>query len=149
MNREFAWLFLSLNGRIDRQLYWLSYALLMVGVVAIHRLMESLSVYLLRPPGRSWDQIELSIALMLPTLAAVVLAMWPLTVTFTKRLHDLNLSAWWVLILPAAGLGSKMLNIDNYAGFIIIALIGATPGTRGGNRFGPDPLARDADAFGR
>jgi uncharacterized membrane protein YhaH (DUF805 family) len=47
-----------------------------------------------------------------------------------KRLHDLNLSGWWVLVGAIPFLGPL-------CGIVIIF----TRGTRGPNRYGPDPLA--------
>lgn len=47
-----------------------------------------------------------------------------------RRLHDRDMSAWWLLLwfIPLVG-------------WIIILVIAALPGTDGANRFGPDPLA--------
>lgn len=55
--------------------------------------------------------------LIIPTLALQV-----------RRLHDLNLSGWWLLVdlLPYLG----------WAAMIVLLLL---PGTRGPNRFGADP----------
>jgi uncharacterized membrane protein YhaH (DUF805 family) len=50
-----------------------------------------------------------------------------------RRLHDLDYSGWWML-----------LAFVPYAGLIVVLLIGLAPGTRGDNRFGPDPRAQPA-----
>ena len=49
----------------------------------------------------------------------------------TKRLHDVNKSAWW--LIP-------------YIAFTFISLIvlGCIKGTSGKNRYGPDPLEKDS-----
>ncbi|MDJ1006537.1 MAG: DUF805 domain-containing protein [Paracoccaceae bacterium] len=46
-----------------------------------------------------------------------------------RRLHDRDMSAWWLLLwlIPLVG-------------WLIILIICALEGTKGANRFGPDPL---------
>ena len=66
-----------------------------------------------------------SFYVFLPALAVTV-----------RRLHDIDKSGWNILwgVIPLVG-----------AFFLL--LWHATPGTRGPNRFGPDPLAGEAPAF--
>lgn len=64
-----------------------------------------------------------SIALVVPSLA----------VSF-RRLHDIDRSAWWLLIILIPLLG-----------LIVLLVWLATPGTPGPNRFGPDPIATEAE----
>jgi uncharacterized membrane protein YhaH (DUF805 family) len=61
------------------------------------------------------------LAVLLPGLAVAV-----------RRLHDRDKSGWWILIwlIPIVG-------------WIILIVWYATEGTRGANRFGPDPLGGD------
>ena len=49
-----------------------------------------------------------------------------------RRLHDIDNSGWWVLI-----------SFVPLVGFVILVIWGATKGTDGPNRFGPDPLAEN------
>jgi uncharacterized membrane protein YhaH (DUF805 family) len=62
-----------------------------------------------------------SLATLLPSIAVAV-----------RRLHDTDMSGWWLLLffVPLIGIG-----------MLIIWWIGE--GTRGYNRFGPNPLPRD------
>tara|TARA_B100001123_G_scaffold224837_1_gene253137 strand:+ start:1725 stop:2081 length:357 start_codon:yes stop_codon:yes gene_type:complete len=60
------------------------------------------------------------LATLLPTLA----------VTF-RRLHDMDRSGWWLCIQLVPILGA-----------IVLLVFLATDGTKGDNRFGPDPKAR-------
>lgn len=46
-----------------------------------------------------------------------------------RRLHDIDKSAWWIL-----------LGIIPVIGWIILVVWYARPGTEGPNRFGPDPM---------
>jgi len=68
-----------------------------------------------------------------------------------RRLHDLNLSGWWILaiwIVPAALEAGAVQWLNNpqlgsTLSSVVALLIGLwlclAPGTRGANRFGPDP----------
>lgn len=62
---------------------------------------------------------------------------------YAKRLHDLNLSAWWLLVLPAVTLLALMVGIDqwNLSLWLQVMVLGFVPGMRGDNRFGADPIA--------
>ena len=62
-----------------------------------------------------------SLAVLLPAICVAI-----------RRLHDRDMSGWWVL-----------LNLIPLIGFLILFVIYALPGTSGPNRFGPDPLADD------
>lgn len=73
-----------------------------------------------------------SLAMLLPNLAVGA-----------RRLHDTNRSGWWLLI-----------GLIPLIGFIVLIVFFATTGTRGANRFGPDPLGNagpggDGDDYSR
>jgi uncharacterized membrane protein YhaH (DUF805 family) len=90
-----------------------------------------------------------SLALLLPSLAVSV-----------RRLHDIDRTGWWILIIYVAVLVLAFVAIGaaftgHAAAAVIMLLIMlalcvwlivwfATKGTAGPNRFGPDPLADDA-----
>jgi uncharacterized membrane protein YhaH (DUF805 family) len=67
-----------------------------------------------------------------------------------RRLHDLNASARWLLLLYGApyGIGvlvhdgSPIASASRLAIVIAVVVLGIPPGSVGPNRFGPDPLAR-------
>ncbi|HHL21687.1 MAG TPA: DUF805 domain-containing protein [Aliiroseovarius sp.] len=68
-----------------------------------------------------------ALATVVPTLAVAV-----------RRLHDTDRSGWWILI-----------GLIPLIGAIVLIVFFATEGTRGDNRFGPDPLARGGgDGYG-
>lgn len=64
-----------------------------------------------------------SLAVFLPTISVAV-----------RRLHDRDKSGWWwwLWVIPLVG-------------WIILIVWFATEGTRGTNRFGPDPLGQGGD----
>lgn len=125
------------NGRSRRTevlLYHIAIALVgvMLGFTASFALSGTLASFLMA---------VLQIAVILPMFAL-----------FARRLHDQNRSAWWALILPA-GFGLNIMRHDLLATFvparwvdiiyvclvITMLLLLYWPGTRGPNRFGPDP----------
>ena len=143
-----AQLFFSFTGRINRAKYWVGILVfivigLLMGLLA-YAAEEILAFELL--------SIVVNIALLIAGLALGA-----------KRLHDRDKSAWWLLvyyILPVilfiAGtlLFLHHIKTEDAAGAIGLALaalalvlaiwafvqIGCLRGTRGANRFGPDPL---------
>ena len=61
---------------------------------------------------------------------AVVL---PMLTVGIRRLHDRDMTGWWMLLLLVPLIGS-----------IALLVIFVLPGTVGPNRFGPDPLGNDS-----
>ena len=66
----------------------------------------------------------LALSLILPNLAVTV-----------RRLHDIDRSGWWVLLMFVPILS------------LVILVFMFLNGTSGGNRFGPDPKADSGDIF--
>lgn len=109
--------FIDINGRARRSEYWWFF-LFNVLVQIVATVFDSAlgmggpqSVGLLAPLA--------SLALLLPAITASV-----------RRLHDRDMSGWWMLIVFFPILG-----------FIALIVIFVMKGTEGENRFGPDPLA--------
>jgi uncharacterized membrane protein YhaH (DUF805 family) len=67
-------------------------------------------------------------------LVASLLFLWPALAIQAKRWHDVDKSAWWILInlVPAVG------------GLVSLVFNGFIAGTPGPNRFGAPPAARTA-----
>lgn len=124
MTFNFSWYFLSFKGRISRQEFWLGYAGMIIVLLLLQSPLEDLSLYYFKPPDHPWAENELLFALLLPRLVVTVIALWPLAAISVKRLHDINLSAWWLPIF-----------------WLVAIILGFIPGHRGSNRFGEDPLA--------
>jgi uncharacterized membrane protein YhaH (DUF805 family) len=138
----FAWLFLSLRGRVSRQEFWLGYfSLVIVALILVHVLPHpDGGIYF--PPGDTPDnQAWRDELLGWPEFISLALT-WPVVAIYAKRLHDLNLSAWWLLLLPAVTFTAGMselnrLHIVAYGGLLLV--LGFLPGGDGPNRFGEDP----------
>jgi uncharacterized membrane protein YhaH (DUF805 family) len=141
MLSTFSWFFLSFSGRSSRQEFWLGY----IGSIAILAvLIRALPTFVL-PNGPIYysTRDELDFVLKLPTAVALFIVIWPLTAIFVKRLHDFNVSAWWLVAMVAIPPISKMTNIDLAILYLaVVAVLGLIPGARGDNRFGVDPLVR-------
>jgi uncharacterized membrane protein YhaH (DUF805 family) len=108
-----AWLelYLSCHGRISRRQYWLASLPLIGAQILIELLIAS------------------EIEPVLATLLSLAVAIPGLVITI-KRLHDRGRNGWFASIAAIPLLGATWLLIE----------AGLLPGTRGPNRFGPDPL---------
>ena len=140
----FAWFFLSLHGRVSRQEFWLGYIGIVVVALILARALphHSGAVYFI--PGEALrDEATRS---ALSWLGHISLALsWPVIAIYAKRLHDLNLSAWWLLLLPAVTFVAGTSGLDGVnavAYCLLLVAFGFLPGSNGPNRFGEDPRAR-------
>ncbi len=139
---DFSYLYTSLDGRINRKPYWL--AALALFVVSI---LVQLGVY-----AAAGMQIMMIVGLIF---------MWPSFALAVKRAHDRNRPTWLVAIFFVILLITTFMQIagvhENAVGqpstlfgavsllFLIFALYafidwGLLRGTRGPNKYGPDPL---------
>jgi len=143
MSFGFTWYFLSFKGRISRQEFWLGYLALIVVLLVLRRPLQEFGLQFFRPQGRPWQREELMLALWMPILFAATIALWPVSAIYAKRLHDLNLSGWWLLVLPAITMIENVARLDqwNIVALATVATFGLLPGNLGANRFGDDPLA--------
>jgi uncharacterized membrane protein YhaH (DUF805 family) len=135
----FTWYFLSLHGRVSRQEFRLGY----LGLVILNGLLVRILYRVTIPPvyyyhGRS----EVDHMYRWPVLLVLLIIIWPLTAVFVKRLHDLNVSGWWMLAVLAIPPVSKAIDINAWNIFLlVVVLLSFIPGAAGSNRFGSDPLA--------
>jgi uncharacterized membrane protein YhaH (DUF805 family) len=72
-----------------------------------------------------------------------------------RRLHDIDRSGWWlmlgygpwllsiILAIAQSQAMADILNLVSMIGFIVLLVFAVLPGTRGPNRFGPDPKGED------
>jgi uncharacterized membrane protein YhaH (DUF805 family) len=165
-----AWF--SCNGRIGRRTWWVYYFLvpLLLGLavflmtLGFSMLLEGLGI------SRSFDSSAVVITMFLMGSQIFSWVIW--LSGCIKRCHDLNLSGRWPLVLVLPGLLFTAIYWDliwadvlkrersflaNWAlslswlpliplgSFLLqMVLLGLIRGTRGPNRFGPDPLAPPA-----
>jgi uncharacterized membrane protein YhaH (DUF805 family) len=115
----------------------------------------------------TWPTRPQEWAFAIPSCVLMLAGAWSSLAVTVKRLHDRDRSVWWLLLFFGGPLGLLLLMLlpgvapENgshatpslgffllLAPFAFLALwfqleMYLLPGTRGPNRFGPDPLARD------
>jgi len=137
-------LFTGFHGRVSRQPFWIG--LLVLAVVEIVCQMVAHRI-----EGERLGSI-VDLAFTYPEFALTL-----------KRAHDRNLRTWWVAALFAGsvlldfltviGVDTKLGHTDDpnllgyiltiplgILGLLLLIDLGFRPGTKGPNRFGPDPL---------
>jgi len=150
------------SGRSRRKEYWMY----QLGLIILYTLIVVLALALGGFGIMSGDPTALASAaggamIIMILYFLVVLALFiPSLAVLVRRLHDTDRSGWWVLapiapyLLVFAGAGMMAASPENAAAGGILSLIGGLgtlalgitlfvftvlDGTRGPNRFGPDP----------
>ncbi len=105
------------KGRATRREYWiftLINTVITFGLIGIAAVMAS-------------DTGEPNPLLMMAATIFMLIILIPSFAVMARRLHDIDKSAWWMLLfaIPLAGL--------------ILVVFSCLKGTDGENRFGPDP----------
>jgi uncharacterized membrane protein YhaH (DUF805 family) len=110
------------QGRARRSEYWL-FLLLMFALV--------LPCGLITEFGETTGQPVFEILGSLATVVVILGSLVPWVAVRFRRLHDINRTAWWVVIgvIPVIGL-------------VVLTIFSLLDGTPGPNRFGPDPKGR-------
>ena len=116
--KNWTWFLFSPHGRISRKSYWIFNLVVVLGGIVL----------------ASFTEVSPDIEhITKPQLMFMIWVFWPSIVVQAKRWHDLNKSALWILINFIPLIGPIWALIEN----------GFFPGTRGENRFGPDPLENE------
>ena len=158
---NFLQVLFSFHGRINRAKYWLAVLFwTVVDIVVFGFLAVSLAKDILalgsEPSGADIVRVILNFGMGIGLVCLLVLV--PGIVSWfaigIKRLHDRDQSGWWMLLFffgpaVATALGH---NSDSGALALVLSLVslgisiwafvvlGCLRGTRGPNRYGPDPL---------
>ena len=110
----------SFEGRVGRGAYWglVVASLVLFGVLGGASVMSMLN---------ATDPAAAGGGMSMAMMVAGLLFLWPALAIQAKRWHDVDKSAWWILInlVPAVG------------GLIALVFNGFIAGTPGTNRFGP------------
>ena len=120
-------LLFSFEGRINRAKFWL--VLLGIAVVEVIVLSATGGSAYLTAADPTMVMQSMSSTGYIPLIIFIPLFWIGLAVN-VKRWHDRDKSGWWILINLVPVIGGLWSLIET--GFL--------PGTRGSNRFGPDPL---------
>jgi uncharacterized membrane protein YhaH (DUF805 family) len=116
---DWKYLYTSFDGRINRARFWAGIGVL-IGVSIVLNIIDAVL-------GLTFGQSGVGILGTLFAIGSIYFAL----ALYAKRWHDRDKSGWWSLIA-----------LVPFIGFVwIIVELGILEGTRGPNRFGPDPLA--------
>jgi uncharacterized membrane protein YhaH (DUF805 family) len=166
---DWVWFLFRFEGRINRGKYWLA-TLIILGwmILALSLLAGVSAAFGIGGHGFAIDLFGISASINLNDDASTAswfpwLVIMPMTAAFAwcyaaasiKRLHDRNRSGWWMVpLIVAPGLFDHFeeLVAHSYAvavlglAMFVLYIWGLVElywlrGTRGPNRFGPDPLA--------
>lgn len=113
--------YFDFSGRARRKEYWM-FTLFSVIVAFVLGIVDGLT-------GATLGTEALGLLGGLYTLAVLV----PSIAVGARRLHDVDRSGWWMLIAFIPLIGA-----------IVLLVWACTEGTRGDNRFGPDPKIDEA-----
>ena len=114
--------YVTFSGRARRSEYWW-FALFIIGVSVVLGLVES-AVFGWESKVSPISNV-FSLATFLPSLAVT-----------SRRLHDTDKSAWWML-----------LGFVPVIGWIVLIFWMCQPGTQGPNQFGNDPIDQDDSTY--
>jgi uncharacterized membrane protein YhaH (DUF805 family) len=141
-------LLFSFRGRLNRKPYWMTVIATMVIIVLL------LLLVLVMIREQRFEVAGLTVIILIIFYIPLI---WIGLAIGAKRLHDRDKSAWWLLVFYALpGILSTAGNEIGDLGFIILHIIsfgitvwafvelGCLRGTRGPNRYGPDPLSAPA-----
>ena len=107
-----AWFLFSFKGRISRKPFWIFNLCVFLAGLIFGLFVEPT------------EELNRSHVLFM------IWILWPSLAVQAKRWHDINKSAWWLLLNAIPIAGPIWALIEN--GFL--------PGTPGDNKFGPAPL---------
>src|SRR5215471_15928553 len=118
--------YFSVQGRTSRRIYWLfGFAVFFTVGVLLGIGIRIVGPYL--PP----------LSLVLFILVFAFFAVWCSVAVHAKRLHDIGVSAWWMIaawVIALAGTYFVSVLVGQLSSLIIWMVIGAIPGTRGANK---------------
>ena len=129
--------YVTFSGRASRSEYWFFMLASMIAFYAIGILMSIVSAMLgiatgfhaMPPPGQPPPFDPAQLYPQIPYFL-FVLALWlPGISVAVRRLHDIDRSGWWL-----------WLHLIPIAGTLWLLVWNCSAGTRGDNRFGPNPL---------
>lgn len=142
---DWGYLYTSFEGRINRAKWWAGIAVLIVINVVLN-----LIVTMLFSDGAGGFS---TIAIIILVIVGLALLYFSLAL-YAKRWHDRDKSGWWTLAPYGIGIIGGLLTFlvqdpsimwiswvaSLIAAIWILVELGILPGTRGPNRYGPDPL---------
>lgn len=130
--------YITFSGRAPRSEYWYFQLFFFIVMTVLMTLMFALGGVDIEGMGLSSVGFVIMGVIALFYLASLL----PLLSVTVRRLHDRNLSGWWLLASVAVSV-IPFIGIFASLALVIILIL---KGTDGDNKFGPDPLRGTADA---
>jgi uncharacterized membrane protein YhaH (DUF805 family) len=136
-------LLFSFQGRLNRKPYWMT----VVAVTVASIIVLLFILVIIR------EHLEVVGLMILVFIILYIPLIWIVLALAAKRLHDRDKSAWWLLVFYAIPailniVGNRLENEGIILYLISFCItvwafveLGCLRGTRGPNRFGPDPLS--------
>ena len=152
---DWTWFLFSFEGRINRAKFWFAAFMWFATIYSFMTLFTWIMMGILLATGQhSWSS-ETSPWFYLSVWPLLVIFFWLFAATTIKRLHDRDKSGWWLALFSCACTASSAGSRDwlgrHRAALALSVAIGLSiwcfvelfclRGTKGPNRFGPDPLA--------
>ncbi|PID36283.1 MAG: DUF805 domain-containing protein [Rhodobacterales bacterium] len=125
--------YVTFSGRATRSEYWW-FTLFYTIVVLVLVFVDSTMFGTVRTDATSFSA---STETPILTSIFVLTTALPMLAVVIRRLHDTDHTGWWLLISFVPIIGG-----------IVLLVFYVTDGTRGANRFGPDPKGRGTTGFG-
>ena len=134
--------FLSFHGRARRCTFWC--AILGIGIAASVAVSIAILPFLNELAKGGMDDLEVAISRsaggLLAAIAIGIIALFLLLPVNVRRLHDRNMSGWWLLAFWIGGVIPVLGVLVGIAQFVIMCCLDCTPGP---NRYGADPKGRE------
>jgi uncharacterized membrane protein YhaH (DUF805 family) len=153
------------SGRSRRKEYWLFFLAVLLFYLALFLLMMVMmgGAILSAAAGADGSGGEAAVGAGMMgamlgggIIGIVILLTWlllliPSLAVGVRRLHDIDRTGWWlmlgygpyilsvILAMAQSVELAAILNIVSMIGFLVLLVFAVMPGTRGPNRFGPDP----------
>ncbi|MDJ0930968.1 DUF805 domain-containing protein [Breoghania sp.] len=124
--KEMLWLFFSPSGRISRQVYWLSFAVVLSVMFVLGRAWEA-SLVIETNPDSTLQELRMTGA-SINVLLSILPFEWSAVVLIAKRCRD---HGW-------SGIAALVWMVP-FANLLFALYMGLVPGDPGSNRFGPGP----------
>ena len=119
----------TFSGRASRSEYWWFYLAFIIAAIICTIPLIWLANNM-RVPGAFYGDVRsLYLPYYIPIAILVLATFVPFLAVSVRRLHDSNKRGWWYLV-----------TLVPYVGGLIYLVLMVLPGTKGANRFGPDPL---------
>ncbi len=128
-DRSLRWLLFSFRGRIPRRIMWRVWIGMFAALVALEVCVALLDAAFFHFFASRTPPATVLVVILVAGIAFAIALIWVGLVVQLKRWHDRDKSVWWLFI-----------NLVPYVGWLWVLIeLGCLRGTKGPNRYGPDP----------